>query len=70
MAHPHAHPAARLLAEAGPTVSLAEAAQVLGIGRATAYALAKRGEFPTRVVALGRCRRVPTSDLRALAEAV
>lgn len=34
-------------------VSLEEAAEVLGIGRSTAYRLAKRGEFPVAVVPVG-----------------
>ena len=56
--------AARLLAEAGPTVSVTEAAAILGICRDTAYALAKRGELPARVLKLGRSLRVSTADLR------
>ncbi len=58
------HPAARLLAEAGPTMSIPEAARVLGIARDTAYVLAARGELGVRVLRLGRRLRVPTADLR------
>jgi excisionase family DNA binding protein len=58
------HPAARLLAEAGPTVSLIEAARVLGISANTAYAAAKRGELGVRTLRYGRRWRIPTADLR------
>lgn len=56
----------RLLRDAGPTVSIPEAARVLGVSRGTGYALARRGEFPTRLLKLGAQWRVPTADLRAL----
>lgn len=58
------HPAARLLAEAGPTVSLTEAARVLGISANTAYTAAKRGELGVRTLRYGRRWRIPTADLR------
>ncbi|MGH4013154.1 MAG: helix-turn-helix domain-containing protein [Pseudonocardiaceae bacterium] len=58
------HPAAKLLADAGPTVSVPETATVLGISSDTAYALAKRGELGVRVLRYGRKLRVPTADLR------
>jgi excisionase family DNA binding protein len=58
------HPGARILAAAGPTVSVAEAAKVLGISRAHAYSLAARGELGVRVLQLGSRRVVPTADLR------
>jgi len=54
------------LAGAGPTVSLDVAADCLGIGKSLAYQLLKRGEFPVRVLRIGRRNRVPTADLRAL----
>lgn len=60
------HPAARLLDEAGPTVSLAEAAQVLGISYNTASAAVSRGELGVRTLRFGRRWRVPTADLRRL----
>jgi Helix-turn-helix domain len=58
------HPAAVLLAAAGPTVGLADAAKVLSISRAHAYALAKRGELGVRVLRLGNRWVVPTAELR------
>lgn len=36
------------------TISVEEAAQRLGIGRALAYDLVKRNEFPVPVIRLGR----------------
>jgi excisionase family DNA binding protein len=64
MTRPLSHPAARLLDEAGPTVSLAEAAKVLGISVNTAYAAVKRGELGVRTLRYGRRWRIPTADLR------
>jgi excisionase family DNA binding protein len=58
------HPATRLLDEAGPTVSLAEAAMVLGISYNTASAAARRGELGVRALRYGRRWRIPTADLR------
>jgi excisionase family DNA binding protein len=47
------------------TISLwPEAAGVLGIGRSTAYELARTGEIPTR--RLGAQYRVPTHELLAM----
>ena len=62
------HAAADMLRAAGPTMSLTEAAAVLGIGRSTAYELARRGEWPTSLLRLGRQYRVPTAQLAALLE--
>lgn len=59
-----AHPGARVLAEAGPTVSIPEAAKVLGISRGLAYELAGRQEFPAKLLRLGARWRVSTADLR------
>jgi excisionase family DNA binding protein len=39
-------------------LTLAEAAEYLGIGRRTAYDLVARGEFPVPVVMVGRVRKV------------
>ncbi|MGB6164181.1 MAG: helix-turn-helix domain-containing protein [Pseudonocardiaceae bacterium] len=44
-------------------MSLPDAAQVLGISRAHAYALAKRGELGVRVLRLGNRFVVPTAEL-------
>ncbi|MCM3687689.1 helix-turn-helix transcriptional regulator [Kocuria rosea] len=40
-----------------------DAAQALGIGRSTAYELVRLGQFPIRVLRLGRKLRVPTAEL-------
>jgi excisionase family DNA binding protein len=47
------------------TVSLPHAGRVLGIGKSTAYELAARGEFPVRVLQLGRKKLVSRSELEA-----
>jgi hypothetical protein len=44
-------------------VDLATAARALGLGRSTAYELARRREFPCRVLYVGSSYRVPTADL-------
>lgn len=46
------------------TISVEEAAEVLGLGRSGAYAAAKRGELPT--LKIGRRLVVPTARLRAM----
>ena len=45
------------------SVDLLNAARALGMGRTLAYDLAKRGEFPVRVLRLGNSYRVPRADL-------
>ena len=46
------------------TLSLEEAAVALGISRSTAYAVARRGEFPIPVLSIGRkLRRVSRLQL-------
>ncbi len=47
-----------------PVLSVERAAQLLGIGRATAYAAAQRGEIPT--LRFGRRIVVPTAQLARL----
>lgn len=50
-----------------PTVPLwPVAGQALGVGRTRTFAMVRRGEWPTRVLRLGRQYRVPTADLLAL----
>jgi len=50
-----------------PTVvDLLTAARALGLGRTTAYALARDGAFPCRVVRVGAVYRVPTAELLAV----
>jgi excisionase family DNA binding protein len=49
------------------TIDVVTAARALGIGRTTAYQLARAGEFPVPVLRLGTRYRVPTATvLRAL----
>jgi len=50
---------------AGPAVIplWPDACQALGIGRTLGYELAARGEFPVRVLRLGRAYRISTADL-------
>jgi excisionase family DNA binding protein len=43
------------------TISVEEAAEVVGISRATAYAAAREGTLP--VLRFGRCLRVPMGQL-------
>ncbi len=44
-------------------VDIGTAARALGLGRSTAYELARRGEFPCRVLHVGSSYRVPTAEL-------
>ncbi|GAA2456227.1 hypothetical protein GCM10010191_89480 [Actinomadura vinacea] len=45
------------------TVDLVTAGRAFGIGRTTAYQLARTGQFPCRVLRIGRSYRVRTADL-------
>jgi excisionase family DNA binding protein len=45
------------------TVSVEVAAKFLGVSRTTAYRLAADGQFPVRVMRIGRSLRVPTAFL-------
>lgn len=47
-----------------PTVTVPEAGRLLGLGKASAYAAAERGEIPT--IRIGRRLLVPTAALRRL----
>ncbi len=47
------------------TVSLAEAARVLGVHRSTAWELHKRGEFPLPVLQVGSRLQVAKAHLEA-----
>jgi excisionase family DNA binding protein len=47
------------------TISLAEAARVLGVHRSTAWELHKRGEFPLPVLQVGTRLRVAKVHLEA-----
>jgi excisionase family DNA binding protein len=42
---------------------LPTAARALGLGRTKAYELAKRGQFPCRLLRIGSSYRVPTAEL-------
>jgi hypothetical protein len=46
-----------------PTVDIETAARILGCGRTLAYELVKRGEFPCRILRLGKRYLVPTASL-------
>jgi len=48
------------------TLTVAEAAELLGIGRTLAYELARSGAFPVPVVRLGRRLVVPVGPLATL----
>lgn len=63
MGNPKVSTAAALLASGAPTLSVADAAKVAGVSKNHAYALIAAGEWPTRVLRLGRAIRVPTADL-------
>ncbi len=45
------------------SVDLVTAARALGMGRTTAYELARRNEFPVRVLRVGNRYRVTRADL-------
>jgi hypothetical protein len=74
MRHPivegeHAVRAGMSLAELGElpaVVDLVTAGRALGIGRTKSYELARSGEFPCRVLRVGRTYLVPTSELLTL----
>lgn len=44
-------------------VDLGTAARALGLGRSTAYELARGGQFPCRILRIRRSYRVPTAEL-------
>jgi hypothetical protein len=46
-----------------PTLDVETAGRILGIGRALAYRLVQRGEFPCRVIRAGKRYLVPRADL-------
>jgi excisionase family DNA binding protein len=49
-------------------LTVLEAADVLGIGRTTAYALIREGSWPTPVVRLGKLIKIPASPLHHFVE--
>ena len=50
----------------GATTDIETAGAILGIGRSKSYELAKSGEFPVRVLRIGRRYLVPTPSILAL----
>lgn len=52
------------LSDTPAVVSVPEAGRVFGIGKNTAYDLARRGEFPAPVIKIGRRMFVLKSQLR------
>ena len=63
MTRPAAPPDTRTLP---PTLDIVTAGRLLGIGRTTAYQLARHGQFPVPVLRIGGGYRVPTAPLLAL----
>ena len=49
------------LGDLGVTTDLMTAARMLGIGRTTAYKLARAGTFPVPAVRVGRSYRIPVA---------
>ncbi|WP_326594848.1 integrase [Streptomyces sp. NBC_01803] len=49
-----------------PAIDLETANRALALSRSTGYDLARRGDYPCRVLRLGRSYRVITTDLRRL----
>ena len=47
-------------------VDIKTAGKALGLSRTRAYELAKRGEFPCRLIRIGESYRVPTAELLRL----
>lgn len=47
-------------------VDIPTAAEVLGVGRSSAYELVRTGDWPTPVLRFGRLIRVPTAPLLTL----
>lgn len=53
----------------GMTTDVQTAGQILGIGRTKAYELVKHGEFPAKVLRVGRCYKVSVPALLKLLDA-
>jgi excisionase family DNA binding protein len=47
-------------------LTVSQAAAVLGIGRSHAYAAVRSGEWPTSVIRVGRCIRIPAAEVLRL----
>ena len=50
------------------TLTLGQAATLLGIGRSTAYELARRGDFPVPVLRVGRSVKVSVKAIEEFLE--
>lgn len=61
-----ASPSLADLASLPPVLDIVAAGQLLGIGRTTAYQLARHGKFPVPVLHVGGGYKVPTAPLLAL----
>ncbi|MDH6122039.1 putative DNA-binding transcriptional regulator AlpA [Kitasatospora sp. GAS204A] len=53
----------RDLLDLPPTVDVETAGKAFGLGRTTSYSLARSGQFPCKVIRVGRSYRVVTADL-------
>lgn len=49
-----------------PTISFACACKCLGLGLTAGREALRRGDFPARVIRVGRCIRVPSAGLAEL----
>jgi predicted DNA-binding transcriptional regulator AlpA len=49
-----------------PVLTVVQAAALLGIGRSNAYHAVRTDTWPTRVVRVGRCIRIPTAEVLRL----
>jgi excisionase family DNA binding protein len=47
-------------------LTVTQAAELLKIGRSHAYEAVKSGEWPTRVIRVGRCIRIPAAEVLRL----
>lgn len=54
------------LGELPPVIDLVTAGTALGLGRTKSYQLAQTGEFPCRVIRVGKRYLVPTPELLKL----
>lgn len=52
----------------GATTDLVKAGSAFGIGRTKSYELARAGEFPVRVIRVGRAYCVPVAEILSLLE--
>lgn len=46
-----------------PTITIGQAADLLGIGTSSAYAAVRTGKFPTKVIQIGGRYVIPTKPL-------